>query len=511
MRAASWSQRLETVPQWVVDTSLVALLPLLALVAFLIGTSTNLAADALAYGLGLVVALVLLVRRRAPRLTGWLAERLAAIPVWAIDVGVAVAAGLLGVYRVAISATPADARPDALAYALAAGMAAALLARRRQPLATLVCVFLLWVAYHSAHYPGGAPAPALWVAMFTAGAAERQRGPLLITAMFVIGSDLAARTRYGDVRLLDSSLDSSTMVLLAALLLGELIHGRRARLRRAERDRQLEAERRVAEERLRIARELHDVMAHTIAVITVQAGVAADLLDRAPDRSGAALAAIRGASREAMAELKATVGVLRQPAGEATGAAPADLAAAPAGQGAALTGQGAAPVNGGVAPAGQGGPPMGQGGPVANPAAAPRGPGAAPPAPAPGLAQLDDLVAMAAGAGLEVDVGVDGTARPLPAAVDLTAYRIVQELLTNVLRQARATAVAVRISYQPDGMVVEIGDNGRGAAAGPDGGGYGLIGMRERAAAVGGGLEAGPAPSGGFTVRAWLPTPRRQG
>ena len=496
MRAASRSQRLGTIPQWVVDTSLVALLPLLALVAFLIGTSTNLAADALAYGLGLVVALVLLLRRRAPRLTGWLAERLAAIPVWAIDVAIAVAAGLLGVYRVAVSATPADARPDALAYALAAGMAAALLARRRQPLATLVCVFLLWVAYHSAHYPGGAPAPALWVAMFTAGAAERQRGPLLITAMSVIGSDLAARTRYGDVPLLDSSLDSSTMVLLAALLLGELVHGRRARLRRAERDRQLEAERRVAEERLRIARELHDVMAHTITVITVQAGVAADMLDRAPDRSGAALAAIRGASREAMAELKATVGVLRQPAGEATGAAPADPAAAPAGRG-------AVPVNGGVAPAGQGGP-------VANPAAVPRGPAAAPPAPAPGLAQLDDLVAMAAGAGLEVDVGVDGTARPLPAAVDLTAYRIVQESLTNVLRHARATAVAVRIGYQPDGMVVEIGDNGRGDA-GHDGGGYGLIGMRERAAAVGGGLEAGPAASGGFTVRAWLPTPRGQG
>jgi signal transduction histidine kinase len=481
MRAASWSRRLGTIPQWVVDTSLVALLPLLALVAFLTGTSTNLAADALAYGLSLVVALVLLVRRRAPRLTGWLAERLAAIPAWAIDVAIAVAAGLLGVYRVAVSATPADARPDALAYTLAAGMAVALLARRRQPLATLVCVFLLWVAYHSADYPGGAPAPALWVAMFTAGAAERQRGALLITAMSVIGSDLAARTRYGDVRLFDSSLDSSTMVLLAALLLGELVHGRRARLRRAERDRQLEAERRVAEERLRIARELHDVLAHTIAVITVQAGVAADMHDRAPDRSGAALAAIRGASREAMAELKATVGVLRRPAGEATGAAPAD-GAAPVGHGAALASPGAAPV----------------------------GRGAAPPAPAPGLAQLDDLVAMAAGAGLEVDVGVDGTARPLPAAVDLTAYRIVQESLTNVLRHARATMVAVRIGYQPDGTVVEIGDNGRGAAAG-HGGGYGLIGMRERATAVGGRLEAGPAPSGGFTVRAWLPTPGRQG
>jgi signal transduction histidine kinase len=476
MRAANWSRRLGTIPQWVVDTSLVALLPLLALVAFLIGTSTNLAADVLAYGIGLVVALVLLVRRRAPRLAGWLAERLAAVPAWAIDVGVAVAAGLLGVYRVAVSATPADARPDALAYALAAGMAVALLARRRQPLATLVCVFLLWVAYHSADYPGGAPAPALWVAMFTAGAAERQRSALLITAMFVIGSDLAARTRYGDVRLLDSSLDSSTMVLLAALLLGELVHGRRARLRRAERDRRLEAERRVAEERLRIARELHDVLAHTIAVITVQAGVAADMLDRAPDRSGAALAAIRGASREAMAELKATVGVLRQPAGEATDAAPVDPGAASAGWG-----------------------------------AAPGGHGAAPPAPAPGLTQLDDLVAMAAGAGLEVDVGVDGTARPLPAAVELTAYRIVRESLTNVLRHARATAVAVRIGYQPDGMVVEVGDNGRGAAAGPDGGGYGLIGMRERATAVGGRLEAGPAPSGGFTVRAWLPTPGRRG
>jgi len=239
-------------------------------------------------------------------------------------------------------------------------------------------------------------------------------------------------------------------------------------------------------------------------VITVQAGVAADMLDRAPDRSGAALAAIRGASREAMAELKAAVGVLRQPTGEATGTAPVDPGAAPAGHGAPRAGQGAVPPDGSDAPRDGSDTPAGR-------PAAPVGKGGAPPAPAPGLAQLDDLVAMAAGAGLEVDVGVDGTARPLPAAVDLTAFRIVQESLTNVLRHARATAVAVRIGYQRDGMVVEIGDNGRGAAAGRDGGGYGLIGMRERATAVGGRLEAGPAPLGGFTVRAWLPTPGRPG
>jgi signal transduction histidine kinase len=500
MRVADWSRHLGTIPEWVVDASLVTLLPVLALIGFLIGTSTDLASDVLAYGLGLVVALVLLVRRRGPRLTGWLRARLTAVPPWATDLSIAVVAGATGAYRVAVAANPSDHQPDALAYTLAAGMALALLARRRQPLATLVVVFLLWVAYHRAEYPGGAPAPALWVAMFTAGAAERQRGPLLITAMFVIGSDMAARTSDGAVPLLDTSLDSSTVVLLAALLLGELVHGRRKLARRAERDRRLEAERRVGEERLRIARELHDVMAHTIAVITVQAGVAADMLDRSPERSSAALAAIRGASREAMAELKATVGLLRQP-----------VAAPPADPGGEAGDRRSGTVDRGGEAGARGQAPVGRGRRAGRRGGRERT-GAAPPAPAPGLAQLDDLVGMAEGAGLRVDLGVDGPLRALPAAVEMTAYRIVQESLTNVLRHARAaTTVTVRIGYQADGMVVEIGDDGHGTGshAASNGGGYGLLGMRERAAAVGGRLEAGPAPSGGFTVRAWLPTPGR--
>jgi signal transduction histidine kinase len=135
----------------------------------------------------------------------------------------------------------------------------------------------------------------------------------------------------------------------------------------------------------------------------------------------------------------------------------------------------------------------------------------APLSPVPGLAELDGLVEVARDAGLRVEVSVDGAARPLPAPVDLSAYRIVQESLTNVVRHADADAATVHLRYDPDAVVVEVVDDGRagsnGTAASDDG--YGLIGMRERAAACGGSFEAGPAPGGGYRVRARLPTEPR--
>jgi signal transduction histidine kinase len=215
----------------------------------------------------------------------------------------------------------------------------------------------------------------------------------------------------------------------------------------AERSRDEEARRRAGEERLRIARELHDILAHSISVINVQAGVAVHLLDKQPEQARAALVTINEASKDAMRELRATLGVLRQPD---------DIDSR---------------------------------------------------APAPGLERLGELVETARAAGLEVSVATTGEATRLPPASDLAAYRIVQESLTNVTRHAQASRVAIAIRREPGAVEVTVDDDGLGVAAGTAARpGNGLTGMRERAASVGGELEAAPRPEGGFRVRARLPT-----
>ncbi|ADI10923.1 putative two-component system sensor kinase [Streptomyces bingchenggensis BCW-1] len=227
---------------------------------------------------------------------------------------------------------------------------------------------------------------------------------------------------------------------------------------RAERTREEEARRRVAEERLRIARELHDVVAHHIALVNVQAGVASHVMDNRPDQAKQALAHVRQASRSALDELRATVGLLRQ-----------------------------------------------------------YGDPAAPTEPAPGLAVLDQLVDGFVKAGLRVDVEAvsrDGLG-PLAGSVDLTAYRIVQEALTNVHKHAGPDAKAqVRIVRTSAVLLITVDDDGPCAEQPPaedPGGGHGLIGMRERVAALGGNCEAGPRPQGGFRVRVRLPLQMRRG
>jgi signal transduction histidine kinase len=213
--------------------------------------------------------------------------------------------------------------------------------------------------------------------------------------------------------------------------------------------REREADRRVEQERLRIAREMHDVLAHTIALIGVQADVAQEALGDAPEKAEASLRTTRAKSREAMTEVRATLGVLREARGEASTA------------------------------------------------------------PTPGLSLLPELVGAATGADLRVELMVVGTTRPLPSVVDLTAYRIVQESLTNVLRHARATVAEVSIGYRPDGISLEIEDDG---TVGTNGrslhDGHGVVGMRERATSLLGSFEAGPTNGAGFRVRAWLPTER---
>ncbi|MFJ8633583.1 sensor histidine kinase [Streptomyces sp. NPDC093568] len=239
---------------------------------------------------------------------------------------------------------------------------------------------------------------------------------------------------------------------------GDAVRSRRAvvqaireRAERAERTREEEARRRVAEERLRIARDLHDVVAHHIALVNVQAGVAAHVMDKRPDQAKEALAHVREASRSALNELRATVGLLRQ-----------------------------------------------------------SGDPEAPTEPAPGLDRLDELAGTFRSAGLRVEVARADQGTTLPAAVDLAAYRVIQEALTNVQKHAGAEAKA-EVSVVRVGPNVEITvlDDGAGEDDTGDGGGHGLLGMRERVTALRGTLTTGPRYGGGFRVHAILPVKSR--
>jgi signal transduction histidine kinase len=404
-----------------------------------------------------------MTQRRASRtvknvmLRDWIA-RLRDLSPRAIDISLALTVAAAMALTIAIAEEPSAGRsPDVLAYALGLSVAALLLLRRRWPMGVLIASIGVLSVYFGLDYDAFSAAVPLAAAAYSAALAGKGLPAAAALGAFVVIGGSVARLDEGDslAEVLREGLITDAALLAAVLLLGEAVRNRRAwaeevraRLRRADEDREREAERRVEQERLRIAREMHDVLAHTISAINVQAGVAGDVLDEAPDRARASLRDIRRQSRDAIAELRATVGVLRE---------------------------------GGTA---------------------------APREPAPGLAELDRLVQKAAGAGLCVDVAVAGAARPLPGTVDLAAYRIVQESLTNVVRHAHASEATVSVRYEPQAVVVDVQDNGGGAANGATGdhGGHGLIGMRERAAALGGTLQAGAAPGGGFLVHATLPT-----
>jgi signal transduction histidine kinase len=367
-------------------------------------------------------------------------------------IALAVAAGMA--LTISIAEEPDATRsPDGLAYLLGVSVGALLLLRRRWPLGVLVGSVGVLAIYYGLDYPAFSSAVALSLPTYYAALAGRGVAAAAVLGAFVVVGGTVARLDEGESLsdVLRESLIVDAALLAAVLLLGEAVRNRRAwaaevrgRLLRAEQEQEREAERRVQQERLRIAREMHDVLAHTIAAINVQAGVGSDVIKDDPERAGASLRDIRRQSRDAIAELRATIGVLRE------------------------------------------------------------GDTAAPRTPAPGLAQLDGLIEMAGGAGVRVEVTVTGEARPLPRAVDLTAYRIVQESLTNVIRHAPASAASVRVHFDADALIVRVEDDGHGTGNGSVG--YGLVGMRERVAAIGGRIEAGPLPGGGFRVHATLPT-----
>ena len=332
---------------------------------------------------------------------------------------------------------------------------------------------------------------------------------------------------------------------LLAWVLGDSMRYRRAyyvsleeRAARLERDRDVQAQMAAAAERARIARELHDVVAHNVSVMIVQADGAAYAMDSEPERAREALAAISATGRQALAEMRVMLGVLRKSGQSATAIADqaATAIASESGEPAAMPAEAATdqpatahPADAHPAtthPAADRATPEPLAATAALPAyVAPRSPTApaqlpsfpSPPdllfsapgpalAPMPGISQLEDLLDQARAGGLEVSCTIGGQMRPLPSGTELTAYRIIQESLTNTRKHAGPGARAdVGLRYLPDAIELTVTDNGIGADASCDGHGHGLTGMHERVALYGGILAVGPLPSGGYGVRALLP------
>jgi signal transduction histidine kinase len=243
---------------------------------------------------------------------------------------------------------------------------------------------------------------------------------------------------------LKSAVPFTVVTLVVMLLIRRVIGDRERRAQLAERERDLAAREAVVEERARIARELHDAIAHNVSMMVVQAGAERRVLDGGQGAPREVLETIEQIGRAALTEMRRLVGMLRSDTGD-------------------------------------------------------------PLAPQPGLVDLATLVSQVGEAGLPVELVVEGERRELPVGIELSAYRIVQEALTNALKHAGEARATVRIRYGDDSLELEISDDGAGAAAPVSSGGHGLVGMRERVALYGGRLDAGRQPSGGFRVRVLLP------
>jgi signal transduction histidine kinase len=351
----------------------------------------------------------------------------------------------IGILQVIGSFGAANDQPDrkaigAVAVALLLLGPAALAVRDRWPLAAVGLAVAAADVYVGLGYPYGPVFVSVVVALFTAVQAGHRRATWWLAAAGYAGLVVAQLVdpRAGDFSLGHLALAAGWLAMVLAV--SEVVRMRRDQASDRERARTEEKERRVGEQRLRLAQELHDVLAHNISLINVQASVALHLIDTQPEQAGPALMNIKAASRDALHELRAALDLLR--GGEQ-----------------------------------------------------------APRAPEPRLTDLEALIEGVRAGGLEVRLERDGPATPLPAAVELAAYRIVQEALTNVTRHAQARTATIHLRYD-DGVTVEVTDDGIG---GPAGAGNGITGMRERATALGGTMEAGPGPHRGFRVLAHLP------
>ncbi|WP_234539127.1 sensor histidine kinase [Streptomyces shenzhenensis] len=342
---------------------------------------------------------------------------------------------------------------DPYARLLLLGTCALLLWRHRHPVPVVFGTAALVLVYLGAGYPYGPVFAAVAVACFSTVVAGHRRAAWAALGMLWAGHLLISLWLYrrlpppGDTRAgLGPEVIIATWVLIIVSV-AELVRLRREQWARERADRAQAARRRADEERLRIARELHDVLAHSISVINVQAGMGLALLDSDPEQARSALTTIKAASKEALGEVRQVLDTLRAP-------------------------------------------------------------GAAPRAPAPGLGRLPELVEQAAATGLTVEV--TGEPPRLPPGADLAAFRIVQEALTNVVRHSGSRHARVRLEHGAGKLRLRIDDDGPATGADAGGSGNGLAGMRERAAALGGTIEAGPRADGGFRVLAVLPSDDRE-
>jgi signal transduction histidine kinase len=381
-------------------------------------------------------------------------QRLRAAGPWALDGLLAVATAAAGVTLLATVLPFDPGSPRSLvAYLLVLAHTLPIAVRRRWPLPVLAAGLATGAAFAALGLNLVALTFALLIYVYTVAARCPRRvslAGLAATEALLVLVWLARPRSIGD----GGSLVLDGLILAAAWWLGdgarrrqEAIDTAQRRAAELEAAREELARRAVTEERLRIARELHDVVAHSMSIIAVQSGVGVHVLDSQPEEARKALVAVEATSRQALVEMRRLLGVLRQEDG----------------------------ARGSLAPA-------------------------------PGLAEVEALAAEVARAGVRVEVRIEGTPPDLPAGLDLSAYRIVQEALTNVVRHAGPATARVAVRHAPGRVEIEVVDDGRGAGPGDPGrGGHGIAGMRERAALYGGTLEAGPQPGGGFRVAATLP------
>ncbi|MFE1878782.1 sensor histidine kinase [Streptomyces diastatochromogenes] len=321
-------------------------------------------------------------------------------------------------------------------WSLAVAVCVALPLRRRHPVAVGWFTVVGAGVYYLMSTVDGPLVVIPIAALYALAAQGRIQASVAMAAVMVIGVGGGALAGTGDVN--GTAVFMLTGWLVAVVALGAMRHGRVAY---AEEEARLRATR----ERLRIARELHDVIGHNMSMIHVQASSALHRLQKDPGLAQEALTAIKQGSKEGLRELRATLGVLRQVDEEA------------------------------------------------------------PTTPSPGLSRIDELVSSAARAGLDVRIERSGARSPLPTAVDLAAYRIVQESLTNAVKHSGARHVVVRLHHGDRELTLSVQDNGRHSAHAGPGDGSGIAGMTERAHALGGALSAEPGSTGGFVVRARLP------
>jgi signal transduction histidine kinase len=377
---------------------------------------------------------------RIRNLNPWIIDALITTPLAIIALKVlSVSGGAASDYR----------EPTAWAYALTVVATVPYYFRRRAPLPVFLITITAMMPLVLADFESNVCVQMTLLGTYTVAAycSSRQRvvaiGALTI-AFLLLGI-------FGAPGLDATGLAANIAIFAAAYFFGSTIRNRRLymdqleqRAALLEHERDEEAKRAVADERLRIAQELHDVVAHSMGVIAVQAGVGAHVIDSDPAEAKKSLDAISETSRATLTEIRRMLGVLREDSGAEY-------------------------------------------------------------EPAPDLAELPRLVESVRAAGLDVDVRVEGREGDVPPGVSFTAYRIVQEALTNVLKHAGPARATVLVGYEPGVVRLEITDDGRGVNGRATNGGHGLVGMRERVAVYGGALEAAPRAGGGFAIRATLP------